>query len=95
MRKVDFTKKANQRFQEMHENISEHQSPKAAKKFAEEFKHVIQLVQQNPEMFEASKERPTLRRGLFSKYGAFFYRVFKKAIRVVTFYDTRTDKKNR
>ena len=94
MRRVDFTKKANKRFQEMYDNITEHQSPKAAQKFTEDFKHVIGLVQKNPEMFEASQERPTLRRGLFSNYGGFFYRIFKKAIRVVTFYDTRMDKKN-
>lgn len=94
MRKVDFTKKANRKFQELHDNIAERQSPNAAKKFTEDFKNIIGLVQENPEMFERSEQRPILRRGLFGKYGGFFYRVFKKAIRVVTFYDTRMDKKN-
>ncbi len=93
MKKVAFTKKAVQRFDEMHENISKQHSPKVAQEFTEDFERVIELVQQNPEMFERSKERPTLRRGLFSKYGGFFYRVFKKVIRVVTFYDTRSNKK--
>jgi plasmid stabilization system protein ParE len=94
VRRVDFTKKAQQRFQELHDNISEHQSPKAAKKFVEDFNHTIGLVQKNPEMFAKSTHNPHLRRGLFSKYGAFFYRVFKEAIRIVTFYDTRMDKRN-
>lgn len=94
MKRVDFTKKAQQRFQELHDNIEEHQSPKAAKKFVEDFNNVIHLVQKNPEIFERSASHPDLRRGLFGKYGGFFYKVFKKAIRVITFYDTRMDRKN-
>ncbi|MFK7797668.1 MAG: type II toxin-antitoxin system RelE/ParE family toxin [Aureispira sp.] len=72
MRRVDFTKKAQQRFQELHDNISENQSPKVAKKFVEDFNHTIKLVQQNPEIFAKSAHNPNLRRGLFSKYGGFF-----------------------
>ncbi len=94
MRRVDFTKIAQQRFQELHDNIKEHQSPKAAKKFVQDFKKTIHLVQKHPEIFERSPSHPNLRRGLFGKYGGFLYRVFKKAIRIVTFYDTRMDKKN-
>jgi plasmid stabilization system protein ParE len=76
VRIVDFTKKANKRFQEIQANIREPQSPKAAPKFTEDFKHVIGLVQENPEMFETSNDLPTLRRRAFYQIWRFFLQSF-------------------
>jgi plasmid stabilization system protein ParE len=88
---VKFTKQANKELDQLVENIKKHQSPKVAKDFTDDFEKVIDLVQYQPEMFKNSKKTKGTRRGLFHKYGVFLYRVFKKSIRVVTFFDSRTD----
>ena len=47
MRRVDFTLKAAQRFQEIHENILTHQSEEAAQKFLYDFIHPQQKITPN------------------------------------------------
>ena len=88
--KVNFTKRADRDLDKLVVNIKKHQSPKVAKDFTDDLNRVIELVQEQPEMFEASEKISGTRRGLFHKYGAFLYRVFKKSIRIVTLFDTRT-----
>ena len=88
--KVDFTKRATRDLDSLVENIKTHKSPKVAKDFTDDFERVVGLIQEQPDMFEVSEKIKGTRRGLFHKYGAFLYRVFKKSIRVVTFFDTRT-----
>ncbi|MCP4438003.1 MAG: type II toxin-antitoxin system RelE/ParE family toxin [Aureispira sp.] len=88
--KVEFTKRAANDLDKLVDNIKTRQSDKVAKDFTEDFDRVIDLIQDQPDMFEASPKIKGTRRGLFHKYGAFLYRVFKKSIRVVTFFDTRT-----
>lgn len=88
--KVNFTKRAVRDLDNLVDNIKEHQSDKVAKGFTDDLSRVIGLIQEQPEMFEASNKIKGTRRGLFHKYGAFLYRVFKKSIRIVTLFDTRT-----
>lgn len=88
---VNFTKRANQDFDKMYEELNQH-SPKAAGDFIKDFDKVINLVQQQPDMFEESQKIKGVRRGLFYKQRAFLYRVFKKSIRIVSFYHQKQDK---
>ena len=88
--RVDFTKRAADDLDKMVNNIKQRQSDKVAQEFTDDFDRVIDLVQQQPEMFQTSSKIKGTRRGLFHKYGAFLYRVFKKSIRIVTFFDTRS-----
>lgn len=87
---VNFTKQATRDLDNLVDNIIEHQSPKVAKDFTDDLNRVIGLVQEQPELFEVSKKIKGTRRGLFHKYGGFLYRVFKKSIRIITLFDTRT-----
>jgi len=88
--KVDFTKRANKNLEDLVDNIKTHKSDKVAKDFTDDFERVVGLIQEQPDMFEISEKIEGTRRGLFHKYGAFLYRVFKKSIRIVTLFDTRT-----
>jgi plasmid stabilization system protein ParE len=88
---VKFTKRANNDFVKMHNNIAQ-RSPRAANKFLDDFDDVKSLLEQNPDMFEQSKKDVGLRRGLFHKHAAFLYRVFKKTVRITTFFDTRQNR---
>lgn len=89
IKKVYFTRRANRDLNQLVNNIEENQSPKIAKEFLNDFERVLDRVQEHPEMFEVSQKIKGTRRGLFHKYGAFLYRVFKQSIRVITLFDTR------
>jgi plasmid stabilization system protein ParE len=51
-----FTKRAARDFTNLVDNIKAHQSDKVAKDFIDDLNHVIRLVREQPEMFEASEK---------------------------------------
>lgn len=91
IKQVNFTKRANQDFDTLYTQLQD-KNPKAATDFVKDFDRVIELVQQQPDMFEESQKIKGVRRGLFYKQRAFLYRVFKKSIRIVSFYHQKQDK---
>ena len=88
--RVEITPRAQQRFDEMHQNIEEHYSPRVADKFVSDFNNKVTQLKHNPEIYKYSDEKKDTRRALFSKYGAFLYKIISTTtLRITTFFDTR------
>jgi len=88
--RVEIAQRAQDRYDEMVDNIEKHASSRAADKFTDDFEDVVEKLKKNPEIFEYSDERKDTRRALFSKYGAFLYKVIKgTTMLITTFFDTR------
>ena len=88
--RIEIAQRAQDRYYEMLNNIEKHSSPRVAEKFTDDFEDVVEKLKKNPEIFEYSNTRKDTRRALFSKYGAFLYKIIKgTTILITTFFDTR------
>lgn len=93
IKNVEIVEKAQKEFDDLVDNIKEHQSSETAQKFTTDFEDTINKLKKTPEMFPTSKTRKGARRALFSKYGVFLYTIIKKTtLRVITFYDSRMNR---
>lgn len=88
--KVTFTKKAEEKLDEVVNYLETEHSKKHADKFLKDFKHKLDLVKKNPYMFEATPESEEIRKGHINKFISFFYRIYTKTIRVLLVKDNRS-----
>lgn len=91
--KVKWTKRAQKSFDGIVENIEENWSENSAKKFVQKTNKVLNLMSDNPRMFQKSKKKG-IRRGLITKQTSVYYKVFKNVIRLITFWDNRRNPKS-
>jgi plasmid stabilization system protein ParE len=89
--KVTFTKKAEKKLDEVVEHLEKKHSKKHADKFLKDFKHRLDLVKENPYMFEATPKSEQIRKGHVNKFISFFYRIYSKTIRVLLVKDNRSE----
>lgn len=88
--KITFTKKAEEKLEEVNNYLVKEHSQKQADKFLKDFKHKLELVKDNPYMFPASKQNKEIRKGQVNKFISFLYRVYKTTIRVLLVKDNRS-----
>ena len=88
--KITFTKKAEEKLEEVVNYLEKDHSKKHADKFLNDFKHKLDLIKENPNMFEASPQSNSIRKGHVNKFISFFYRVYTKTIRVLLVKDNRS-----
>lgn len=91
IKKVTFTKKAEEQLDNIHSHLTEEYSKDRADKFLVDFKDRLELVKQNPKMFKASSKSDNIRKGHFNKITSFLYRIYSKTVRVLLIKDNRMD----
>ena len=90
---VIWTKRAKKSFDKIVDNIESNWSENSAKKFVRETAKVLDLISKSPKMFRESQIMG-IRQGLITKQTSVYYRIFKKAIRIITFWDNRRNPDN-
>jgi len=88
--KITFTKKAEEKLEEVNNYLKTEHSQKHADEFLKDFKHKLDLVKENPYMFKATPQSDKIRKGHVNKFISFFYRVYTKTIRVLLVKDNRS-----
>lgn len=88
--KITFTKKAEEKLEEVNDYLKKEHSKKHADEFLKDFKHKLDLVKENPYMFKATPQSDKIRKGHVNKFISFFYRVYTKTIRVLLVKDNRS-----
>lgn len=90
IKRIIVAQRAQQRYDEMVEELEERYPPHVAQKFTDDFEDVVNKLKKNPAIFQYSNERKNTRRALFSKYGAFLYKILQETtLLITTFFDTR------
>ena len=90
---IKWSKKAKKKFDDIVDFIEENWSEKSAKKFVQNTEHTLRLIYQNPKMF-TEVDKKNIRKGIITKQTSVFYRIYKKHIRIVTFWDNRRNPDN-
>ena len=60
-------------------------------KFSQELDHTIELISKNPELFQVSTEKKTVRRAVISKFNNLYYREKNDAIEILSLFSNRRD----
>ena len=92
---IIWTLKALESYFNVSDYLQEEWNSKVVREFAEEVEKVINGIQENPHMFEASKKQKNIRKGFVTKHNLLYYRIKprKEEIELLLFWDTRQDLK--
>ena len=77
---------------ELAQNLEKEFSKITADAFSENFERILDLVEENPEMFPAFSKDGKVRKGYAHKHVSFLYRINKKSIRVFALLFNRSGK---
>ena len=66
---------------------------KEIQNFINEVNDLLEQIRQNPEMFQQSRKRKNIRKGLVTKHNTLYYRVRsrRKELQLLLFWDNRQD----
>ena len=79
--KLDYTKLIDYLIEEWGQQSSDN--------FKDRLREVLNRISENPALYQASKKKSNIRRCVVSKQTSLYYRVKKREIELITFFDTR------
>lgn len=74
--------------------LEENWTPKEIKKFAKLLDKKLNLISNNPDLFQVSKKSNNIRKSVISKQTSLFYKVENDTIYLITLFDNRKDPKS-
>lgn len=86
-----FSKRANETFDSIQDQILNKWGEHSLKKFDERIYEVLQLLAKSPFIYEAVAEYPTVRKAIVHKNCALYYKVSKERVILLFFWDNRQD----
>jgi len=91
--KISWTPKARRTYFEVIEHLEKAWTEREIQNFINEVDHLLEQIKQNPEMFEESRKKKNVRKGLITKQNTLYYRVRprKKELQLIVFWDNRQD----
>ena len=89
--KIQWTKRAEKSFGKIVLDIEEKWSEASAKKFVQKTDKLLGLIAENLEMCPAVEGKEEVRKGLVTKQTSVFYKIMDNFIRLITFWDNRSD----
>ena len=90
---VSWTPRARRTYFEVIELLEKAWTERETQNFIYEVDHLLQQIKQYPEMFEESRKKKNIRKGLVTKQISLYYRVRprKRELQLIVFWDNRQD----
>jgi plasmid stabilization system protein ParE len=91
--KISWTPTARKTYFEVLDHLARHWNIKEVENFISEVEHILEQIKSNPEMFQASRKKKNVRKGLITKHNTLYYRIKprKKELELIIFWDNRKD----
>lgn len=91
--KISWTPKARQSYFEIIEHLGNAWTEREIQNFIILVDHLLEQIRLCPEMFEESRKKKNVRKGIITKQNTLYYRVRnrKKEIQLIVFWDNRQD----
>lgn len=86
---IDLSEHAVETFDAICAQINERFGEKYEQRFEKKTINVLELISQNPYLYQAAKFDPDIRRALIDKISSVFYEVRQDRIKVLFFWDNR------
>ena len=89
--KVSWTPTARKTYFKVLEYLDEAWTKREIQNFVDKTEKVLNLIVIDPEMFEASRKKKIVRKGLITRHNTLYYRIKirKQEIELITFWDNR------
>ena len=89
--KISWTPKARRTYFEVIDHLEKDWTEREIRNFINEVDHLLEQIKQNPEMFEESRKKKNVRKGLVTKQNTLYYQVRprKKELQLLLFWDNR------
>lgn len=89
--KISWTPTARKTYFKVLEYLDEAWTQREIQNFVERTEKVLKLIAKDSEMFEASRMKKNIRKGLITKHNTLYYRIRsrKQEIELITFWDNR------
>jgi len=93
--KISWTPTARITYFKVLEYLAEAWTKREIQNFVDDTEKILELIAKDPHMFQASKKKKNVRKGLITKYNTLYYRIRprKKELELITFWDNRQDPK--
>ena len=88
---IDLSERAVETFDAICAQINERFGEKYEQRFEKSTIKVLELISQNPYLYQATKFDPNVRRALIDKISSVFYEVRQDRIKVLFFWDNRQE----
>ena len=90
---ISWTPTARKTYFKVLDHLAEEWTKREVENFVNEVESILEQIKSNPEMFEASRKKKNVRKGLITKQNTLYYRVKprKKELELITFWDNRQD----
>ncbi|MCF8226738.1 MAG: type II toxin-antitoxin system RelE/ParE family toxin [Bacteroidales bacterium] len=93
--KISWTPTARKTYFKVLDHLAEEWTKREVENFINEVESLLDQIKSNPEMFQASRKKKNVRKGLITKHNTLYYRIKprKKELELITFWDNRQDPK--
>jgi len=88
---IDLSERAVETFDAICAQINERFGEKHERRFEKSTIKVLELIGQNPYLYQATRFDPNIRRALIDKVSSVFYEVRQDRIKVLFFWDNRQE----
>ena len=89
--KIQWTDHALSELRDIIEYLEENWTDRELKKFSKELDHIIELISKNPELFQTSKQKKTVRRAVIAKFNNLYYRQKNETVEILSLFSNRQD----
>ncbi len=90
---INWTPTSRKTYFEVLDHLARNWTIKEVENFISEVEHLLEQIKSNPEMFQASRKKKNVRRGLITKHNTRYYRIKprKRELELIIFWDNRKD----
>jgi len=91
--KISWTPTARKTYFKILDHLAEEWTKREVKNFINEVESLLEQIETNPEMFQASRKKKNVRKGIITKHNTLYYRIKprKKELELISFWDNRQD----
>ncbi len=91
--KISWTPTARKTYFKVLDHLAEEWTKREVKIFINEVESLLEQIKTNPEMFQASRKKKNVRKGIITKHNTLYYRIKprKKELELITFWDNRQE----
>ena len=89
--RIQWTDHALSELEDTIEYLEKNWTERELKNFARELDHTIELISKNPELFQTSKQKKTVRRAVVAKFNDLYYRQKNETVEILSLFSNRQD----
>lgn len=93
--KILWTDHALYELRETIEHLEEKWTEKELAHFSQKLDHTLELISKNPELFQSSRHKKSIRKAVVARFNTLYYRLNEESIEIISLFSNRQDPNKR